>query len=123
MNNYDVRYLGVLDGPNLAPGSIHEESHVIAIRSLEVAEGLIDRARLTGELGRWSSLGATTLDAQPLDSVLPDRYRLTLYRVTCRVLDGGPRAAWEAITKDGDPYPDYIVEVGERGGIRTERVC
>lgn len=123
MRNYDVRYLGILDGPSLAPASIHEPSHVMTIRSLAVAEGLIERAYLTGELGRWHTLGATTLDAQPLDSVLADRYTLTLYRVTCRILDGGPRAAWQAIIEDGDPYPDYVVKVGPRGGISVEPVA
>lgn len=122
MFNEDVRYLGVIDDPvHLAPASIHEAGHVLPVLTLERGEVILDGVRRNGQGYSPWHLTLDAKDSLAFGQPLSDQATLTLYRVDCKLLDGGPRRAWEKLIEDGDPYPDYIISVGPRGGIKRER--
>ena len=121
MFNDNVRYLGILDDPvTLAPASIHERAHVLVIRDLTEAKAVLEGFYVSGD-----SAFARDLSLKNQGHLVPGgtsrEARLTLYRVDCKILDGGPAREWEGLIEAGDPYPEYVLSIGPRGGIRQER--
>jgi hypothetical protein len=128
MHNYSIRYLGVVDDPSLAPGSIHELDHVLAFRSLEDAGLAAELFYLRGS-SRLAFPAKVEKNSDLYGGVdygfqLSRSLTITLYRVDCKVLDDGPRFAWEDLISGslGDPYPNYQITIGPRGGIVRTRV-
>ena len=129
-----MRYFGILNGTNLAPAGIHDRGSVLVLESLQHAQYHLQGA-ISG-----SSFGLRYWGARNLDGEYPgdipggsgDDSTLMLYTMPERVIwmTNDPRhpfraetdaELWQRLTDNGDPYPDYVLSVGPRGGIRTER--
>lgn len=127
-----IRYLGVLDSANLATGNVREREQIILLESLDAARETLRMAadgrniytaeRLDG--GRPLPIpGGLGDDAQLTLWVLPVVSPLTNDAGVTRWATAEERTerAWQSIADDADPYPDYILTLGPRGGVRTER--
>jgi hypothetical protein len=104
-----IRYLGVLDGANLATGNVREREHIILLESLDGGRPL----PIPGGLGDDAQL---TLWVLPIVSPLTNDADVMRWATT----EERTERAWQSIADDPDPYPDYILTLGPRGGVRTE---
>lgn len=116
-----IRYLGVLDDPgHLAPGSIYDPTHVYSIRSLDEAETILHQIYHSGETYLLRDMHG---ESKPgLFGASGEDLTLTLYSLADPwQLAAGPWVAWQDMVLR-DPYPDYQISIGPRGGIKRERV-
>lgn len=124
VNDGPYRYLAVLDGPNLAPSDFTEASHIVPLASLAEAEHYLT-ASVNGYVSRWLTDKFVNLAGQDTGEFpggLSVDAALTLYRLgtTAHNLDTA-RMLHDLIVDAVDPYPDYVLSVGPRGGIKRER--
>lgn len=119
-----IRYFGVLNDANLAPSGILYDrgANIIVIESLRHAELILDGTMVHGDPSRW--VAANDLDGEPHGRTPAlSAPTLTLWHAetdTERAAEYwtdfyGPRGI---VT---DPYPEYVLSVGPRGGIKRER--
>lgn len=130
-----IRYLGVLDGGALATGNVREPSHVLMIESLGTARATLTEAANSGRIYSALALDTGALPL-PIPGGLGEGAQLTLWRLphtypyrhrvatdsTERATDAElANAGWRSLVAAVDPYPDFILTLGARGGVHTER--
>jgi hypothetical protein len=121
-----LKYFGVLTGSSLAPAGIHDRESVLQFDSLDHARRHLACAHVGANTAMYVN-GAKTLDGEypgDIPGGAGEGAALTLWTVpnrgAARVFDGADaNDLWGILTADPDPYPDYQLEVGPRGGIRA----
>lgn len=115
-----IRYLGVLDGGNLATGNIRDRSHVLTFEALGNARAALREA----DAGSGQIYSALQLDGSrplPIPGGIGEDAQLTLWRIA-PVYSEDVLMEWRLIANDPDPYPDFILTLGPRGGVKLERL-
>lgn len=120
-----IRYFGVLNDANLAPSSVADSrgANVIVIASLKDAALILEGAVVYDNPSRW--VPANDLDGEPHGRTPA----LSAPTLTLWHADTEPEHAAEywadTYSIDGgsvtDPYPEYVLSIGPRGGIKRER--
>lgn len=117
-------YFGVFNGANYPSGSIHERSHVEILWNLQhAAESLKERytdGHFHGVRIRRLDTNGSVSEQTLMPGVIGGD-TLTLYTVSYD--EPSFQAAYDRLIADGDPYPDYIFTLTDRGGVRQEKIA
>jgi len=119
-----IRWFGVLNDTSLAPSGINSDrgANVIVIASLTDAELILEGAWRHSDPSRYAV--AADLDGVPHGATpaMSDEITLTLWAADTDTEPDHAVDYWtEHYEHNTDPYPDCVLSIGPRGGIKRER--
>lgn len=116
-----IRWFGVLNDPSLAPSGIQSDrgANVIVIASLKDAGLILQGVLHMSRPDYWAP--ANDLDGERHgDTPYLNEPWLTLWPADTDT-DHAVEYWTEQYEHNRDPYPEYVLSIGPRGGIKRER--
>lgn len=114
------QYLAIFTGMNYENAALREQSHVEVWWNLEQAANSLTE--------RFNTGGYYPVDIRRVDGQVERLYypnvevddRLILWKVGQD--EPSFLAAWQKLVEDPDPWPDYELVLGGRGGVKRNRL-